>query len=142
MLFKENIVQKVSIQIFLFKFNKSVNTIKSNSSVITYNSSSAITIWKTSKQTITSCSSDCWCISIKNTVIMCFSVCCEVLVNFIIKFKAMSFKSLHSNLCSTIHINNSFKRFVSLQTNNNFIVLIDVTWCKCINTTQNICFNI
>ena len=132
--FAVNLQKFFTNQVFFLCFNKSINSVKSNSSIIANYSSPAICIRKACQKSCLSCTSNCWSISIKHSIIMSLS-------NHLLKkwiffsshcFSA-SFECTINHTHSAIRVYNTLKRLIRLKSNDNLVFPINISCWKGVN---------
>ena len=138
-------VSCVTLEVILFSLDQEIDTVQCNTTVVTYDTSTSVCIRKSCDDLVMTSFFHLWCINIKYTLVMCFMIFCEDLMQFLAWLVSVCCTSLLCHLDSTVRHECSLQRFVCLQTNNLlkvFHALIDISWAVCCQTGNNFCLHV
>ncbi|MNM85886.1 hypothetical protein D3C81_980250 [compost metagenome] len=123
--FSEGIHFKLSQFLFL-GFGQEINTVQSNTAIVADDAATAISVRKTRDNAGFTHSSHFRCICIKHALVMRFADIREHFNNAVRKLEAISFSGVDHHLDTAERLDGTSERSVSLNTDDLFLVLVDV----------------
>ena len=131
--FCEIIAVRYGILVALFESDQGIDTVQRHTAVITNNAATPISIRKAGKDLVVACTLDTCSIYAENTVIVGFAVPRENLLDLRIRLLACLNNSLLYHTPAAVRHHSAFARDICLKSDNNVILVINVSGRESIN---------
>src|SRR5699024_2003340 len=126
----------------LLVFDQSVYTIQRNSSVVADDTSASVCIRKPCDDMAGTACAHFRSISIKHTVVMCFSVFCEEFHDCRIHMISVFFTCFHCHTDTSVRLQGTLKRLVRLEPYDFFLSFVKISRSMGSDSGNNLCVHI
>ena len=117
-------------QIILFSFNQTIKAIQSQTAIVTNYTSTCIVIRQSGQKAQRAEWTNFFSICIKHTIIMCFTIMSKNIFYLRVNFYPIFTTRFLYNFNTTERLDGATQYFISLQSNNHLIILINISCSK------------
>jgi len=117
-------------EVFLLPSDETISPIESQTAVVTDDTATSIVVRQPREEAVTTEGADLVGIYIEDTIIVGLAVVGEDIGNAGVHFETILMDGLLDDLVPTEGLHGTTKDLVSLQTNDNFVILINIAWSE------------